>query len=119
MACAMVRNGSTAISGCKAFCSRRCFQSVLVPCEMSKSAIFTVQPAAAYSRATRRLIVLLPTPPFCETTPIIIVISVFLESLPCTQARLPESEQAHNRVNVQARVGHEMRPAGCLTLGEG
>src|SRR5512132_4222160 len=101
MACATVRNGSTAISGCKALCSRRCFQSVLVPCEMSRSAIFTVQPAAAYSRATRRLMVLLPTPPFCETTPIITVISVFLgRGLPCTQARLPESAQAYNRVNV-------------------
>src|SRR5229473_3457552 len=34
---------------------------------MSRSAILTFQPAAAYSRATRRARVLLPTPPFWET----------------------------------------------------
>src|SRR5215510_8312884 len=55
--------------GSRPCCSRRACQLKLVDCEISRSAIFTFQPAAAYSRATRRARVLLPTPPFCDTIP--------------------------------------------------
>src|SRR5512132_2131136 len=84
---------------------------------MSSSAIFTVQPAAAYSRATRRLMVLLPTPPFCETTPIITVISVFLGG------EFPARKHAYQKARMHTivlacklRIVHEGRGSSTCAL---
>ena len=49
----------------------------------SGTATRTAQPPAAYSRAIRRAIALLPTPPFCETA----LITSMLPLLPSKQAR--------------------------------
>jgi hypothetical protein len=54
-ACSTVPKRSTAITGSMADCSRRPCQLKLVPWDTSRSAIFTLQPAFAYSRATRRV----------------------------------------------------------------
>ena len=50
--------------------ARSVAHSVLVVCWVSKSAIFTVKPSWANSRAKRRAKVDFPAPPFWETMPV-------------------------------------------------
>src|ERR1017187_9552111 len=52
-ACSTEPNRSTAITGSTSCCRRLACQLKLVPREISRSAIFTLQPAFAYSRAMR------------------------------------------------------------------
>jgi hypothetical protein len=70
-ALSMFLTGSASITGSRARSSRARTQSVEVSCFVSKSRILTCLPEAAASRAIRWQSVDFPTPPFCDTTPII------------------------------------------------
>src|SRR3954447_19669695 len=81
-------------SGSTALCKRLARHLKLVAWEMSRSPIFTLQPWAANSRATSRAIVDLPTPPFCETTPITIPMRRPPPTCACGHASMLDSGHA-------------------------
>src|SRR5665213_2800360 len=99
----MFRVGSASTAGSRSRSSRSRTQSVDVICFTSKSRILACLPWAAASRAMSWHSVDLPTPPFCDTTPMTRRFAIAATILP-VEAPLREERVDYRRAAAEAAI---------------